>query len=81
MAKRLSMASKCISIKYYGNVINNAATYKYLGNQLDRNLNIDENFERAYRKASVRLHLLTNLRCHLTSLAAIKIFDMVLCRY
>ena len=74
-AKHLSMTSKCISIKYNGNVINNATTYKYLGNQLDKNLNLDENFEQAYRKASGRLHLLAKLRCHLTTLAAMKIFD------
>ena len=41
-AKRLYMASKCISIKYNGNIMNNATTYKYLGNRLDRNLNLDE---------------------------------------
>ena len=50
--KCLSMTSNCISIEYNGNLTNNAATYKYLGNQLNRNLNLDENFERAYRKAS-----------------------------
>ena len=32
-------------LKYNGNEINNATTYKYLGNQLDRNLNLDENVE------------------------------------
>ena len=77
-AKHLSMTSKCISKKYNGNVINNATTYKYLGNQLDRNLNRDQNFEGAYRKASGRLHLLAKLRCHLTTLAAMKIFEMVI---
>ena len=77
-AKRLSTTSKFLSIKYNGNVINNATTYKYLGNHLDRNLNLDENFERAYRKASGRLHLLAKLRCQLTTLAAMKIFDMVI---
>ena len=35
--KHLSMTSKCISINYNGNVINDATTYKYLGNQQDRN--------------------------------------------
>ena len=77
-AKHLSMKSKCIPIKYNGNIINNATTYKYLGNQLDRNLNLDENFEWAYRKTSGWLHLLAKLRCHLTTLAAVKIFDMVI---
>ena len=77
-AKRLSMTSKCISIKYTCNIISNGTTYKYLGSQLDRNLNFDENFEWAYRKASGRLHLLAKLRCHLTTLAAMKIFDMVI---
>ena len=77
-AKRLSMASKCISIKYNGKIMNNATAYKYLGNQLDRNLNLDENFEQAYRKASGRLHLLAKLRCYLIALAAMKIFDMVI---
>ena len=40
------MTSKCIPIKYNGNIINKDATYKYLGNQQGRNLNVDENFER-----------------------------------
>ena len=44
-AEHLSMTSKYILIKYNGNVINNATTYKYLDNQLDRNLNLDENVE------------------------------------
>ena len=64
-AKRLYMTSKCISIKYNGNIMNNATTYKYLGNQLDKYLSLDENFEQAYRKASGRFHLLEKLRCHL----------------
>ena len=64
-AKRLSMTSECISIRYNGNIMNNATTYKYLGNQLDKNLSINENFEQGYRKASGRLHLFAKLRCHL----------------
>ena len=76
--KRLSMTSKCVSIKYNGNIINNAATYKYLGNQLDRTSNLDENFKQGYRKASGRLHLLAKLGCHLTTLAAMKIFDLTI---
>ena len=63
--KRLSMTSECISIRYNGNIMNNATTYKYLGSQLDKYLSLDENFEQAYRKASGRLHLLAKLRCHL----------------
>ena len=59
-------------------IMKNPTTYKYLGNQLDRNLNLDENFEWAYRKTSGWLHLLAKLRCHLTTLAAVKIFDMVI---
>ena len=51
-AKLLSVITKCISIKYNGIVINNATKYKYLSNELDRNLNLDENFERVYRKSS-----------------------------
>ena len=77
-AEHLSMTSKYILIKYNGNVINNATTYKYLGNQLDRNLNLDENVEWAYKKASGRLQLLAKLRCHLTTLPAIKIFDTII---
>ena len=80
-AKHLSLTSKCISIKYNGNIIKNTTTYKYLRNQLDRNLNLDENFERAYQKASGRHHLLAMLRCHLTTLAAVKILMWLLCRY
>ena len=77
-SKPLSMTSKCISIKYNGNIINNATTYKYLGSQLDGNLNLDESFKGACRKASGRVHLLAKLRCHITTLAVMKIFDMVI---
>ena len=42
-AKLLSTTSKFLSIKYNGNVINNA-TYKYLGNHPDRNLNLEKKF-------------------------------------
>ena len=52
MAKLLSVITKCISFKYNGIVINNATKYKHLSNELDRNLNLDENFERAYRKSN-----------------------------
>ena len=58
--------------------MSNATTYKYLGNQLDRTLNLDENFKQGYRKASGRLHLLAKLGCHLTTLAAMKIFDLTI---
>ena len=77
-AKRLSSTSKFLSIKYNGNAINNATIYKDLANHLDRNLNLDENFERAYRKTSGRLHLLAKLKCQLTTLVAMEIFDMVI---
>ena len=45
--------------------MNNNTTHNDLGNQLDRNLNLDENFEQAHRKASGELHLLAKLRYHL----------------
>ena len=76
--KLWSSERQSVSITYNCSIMNNATPYKYLGNQLDRNLNLDENFERACRKAIDRLHLLATLRCHLTTLSAMKIFDIVI---
>ena len=65
-AKCLSMTSILISVKYLGNTL------------LDSNLNLHDNFQIAYRKASGWLHLLLKMRRFLTTSAPMKIYEMVI---
>ena len=53
-------------------------SYTYLGNQLDANLNLNCNFEKAYKKATGRLNLLSKLRSYINVQAAFKIYEMVI---
>ena len=67
--KRLKTAGE-IDVLYNNQRINFTETYKYLGNIVDDHLNLTENFEKSYKKASSRLRLLESMRCYLTLKAA-----------
>ena len=62
-----------LNVMYEGNKINFVAQYKYLGTVIDNHLNLNENFDRAYRRASTRLSLLECLKPYLTD-ATIKVY-------
>ena len=67
-----------MSIEIDGVPVHHVDSYVYLGNQLDSKLNLNDNFDKAYKKATGRLNLLTNLRSFLNFEAAYKIFEMVI---
>ena len=58
--------------------VNVVTQYKYLGSIIDRNLNLNENFDKTYKKASNRLRLLQRMRIYLTTDAALKVFVMMI---
>ena len=58
-AKRLSK-KKTIQLQ-----INEEKSYCYLGNEQDPTLNLNNNFEKSYKKASGRLNLLRKMRPYL----------------
>lgn len=78
-AKRLSKQTKqSLTVTIDGSPVHNVNSYTYLGNHLDVNLNLNCNFEKAYKKATGRLNLLSKLRCYINVQAAYKIYEMVI---
>lgn len=78
-AARLAKQTKnTLSVVIEDKPVHHTTSYTYLGNRLDSKLTLNENFERAYKKAAGRLNLLTKLRCFLNVEAASKIYDMVI---
>lgn len=78
-AKRLSKQSKdSLTIKFDNIPVHHVTSYTYLGNQLDSNLTLQDNFDKAYKKATGRLNLLAKLRRYLNTEAAFKIYEMVI---
>ena len=73
-SKRLKMSGKKLNVMYEGNKINFVTQYKYLGTIIDNHLNLNKNFDRAYKRASSRLRLLENLRPYLTLDATMKVY-------
>ena len=51
---------------YEGSKINFVTQYNYLGNIIDKHLNLNVNFHRSYKLGSTRLRLLERLRPYLT---------------
>ena len=56
---------------YGGNKITFVTEYKYRGTVIDNHLNLNENFNRSYRRASTQLE---RLRPYLTLYATIKVY-------
>lgn len=76
-SKRLHAAGG-IQVCYNQQKINFTTTYKYLGTIMDSQLNLNENFEKSYKKASSRLRLLERMRCYLTTKAAHLVYIMMI---
>ena len=68
-SKRLNSTYGNFEVRFDNNLINNVKQYKYLGNILDQNLNLQANFSHTYRKASGRMHLLLKIKPYLTNVA------------
>ena len=69
-AKRLQLNPKQLELYYDQSKINVSETYTYLGSTLDSQLNLSENFDKKYKKASSKLKLLYNIS-HLLSTKAV----------
>ena len=63
--RRLNMLHGKLALKFSPFEINSTNNYKYLGSVIDESLNLSENFNHSYKKASSRLHLLNALRPNL----------------
>ena len=77
-AKKLSKIVKPLEIYYRGTAIHQTHQYKYLGNVIDPSLNLTENFQNKYKRASGRLRLLGKVRPFLTQKAAKYIYTMMI---
>ena len=75
--KRLSTVNN-VNIFCHLNMINQANSYMYLGNNINSNLKLNENFDKKYKKASGRMRLLTKVRPYLNQAAAFEIFNMMI---
>ena len=68
-SKRLSNTNE-LDIFYRGKKIVCTSSYKYLGSLIDPSLNLNEFFNKTYKKASTRLRLLEKMRIFLTAKAS-----------
>ena len=59
--KRLSTVNN-FNVFYCFNIINQLRIYVHLGNTIYSSLNLNENFQKKYEKASGRMYLLTKVR-------------------
>ena len=72
-SKRISAVapdSRDLNLSCNGTKINCTQSYKYLGTVLDQQLNLAENFDKKYKKASAKLGLLRKLKPLMTIKAA-----------
>ena len=77
-ARRLSKNGRKLKIYYNGSIISCVKEYEYLGNVLDSSLNLNTNFNQAYKRASSRMRLLQNVRSYLTTHAATNIYTLMI---
>ena len=76
-SKKLNNESNDLELYYKKQKIHNVYRYKYLGITLDPSLQLIENFNIAYKKASSRLRLMHHLIPHLTSKASVTTYKSV----
>ena len=53
--------SQQLIVFYHFNIVNQVNSYVYIGNIIDSSLNLNENFDKKYKKTSVRMRLLTKV--------------------
>ena len=77
-AKRLSKVDRSLNITYNQQILNQTTTYKYLGTTVDPVLNLNDNFNKSYKKASSRLRLLERLQCYLTPDSCKSVYNLMI---
>ena len=65
-SQRLKIGGNILNVMYENNKIDFVTQYKYFGTIIDNHLNLSENFNRSYKRASTRLRLLERLRPYFT---------------
>lgn len=76
--KRLKSHGRDLIVSFNDSKINFVNSYVYLGNLLDSSLNLTENFDMCYKRASGRLRLLKRIRSHLTTEAATAVYHSMI---
>ena len=76
--KRLKSHGRDLIVSFNDSKINFVNSYVYLGNLIDSSLNLTENFDLCYKRASGRLRLLKRIRSHLTTEAATAVYHSML---
>ena len=77
-ARRLSKNGRKLKIYYNETIISCVKDYEYLGNVLHSSLNLNTNFNQAYKRASSRMRLLQNVKSYLNTHAATKIYTLMI---
>ena len=77
-ARRLSKNSQILELLYRFTPINYTTTYKYLGTVVDQTLNLGEQFNTMYKKASSKLKLLSHIKYFLTKRATQQVYFSVI---
>ena len=73
-SQRLKKGGNLLNIMCKGDKTKFVTQYNYFGIIIDNHLNLNENFNRQYKRASARLRLLKRLRPYLTVDATIKVY-------
>ena len=73
-SQRLKKGGNFLNVMYVGNKIKFMTQCNYLGTIIDNHLNLDENFNCSYKRASTRLIILEHLIPYLTVDAIIKVY-------
>ena len=77
-AKRISKSNEPLLIPYANTTITPTTTYKYLGVQLDAELNLNTQFDVSLKRASTRLRLLSKIRNTLNVESAIIVYQTMI---
>ena len=66
-----------LNVYFNGSLINTTTSYNHLDTEIDHHLNMNEQFNKAYKSMSSRLHLLKKLWQNLTFKAAKSVFQSI----
>lgn len=77
-AQRIKRTDGTLNIKYKHSTVHTTNEYKYLGILIDASLNLNSHFDKCFKRASDRLHLLRKLRSHLDEKSSKAIYNSMI---
>ena len=77
-SQRLAREWETFNIMYLGSSISNAQHCKCVGIEVDSSLNLNTHFEKSYKGASGRLHLLAKVRQYLDVSSAKSLYKLII---